>query len=39
MNLAPDAGQFQYDLMAAALRYIESRRDEQKERLAMFLPI
>jgi AraC family transcriptional regulator of adaptative response/methylated-DNA-[protein]-cysteine methyltransferase len=29
MNLAPDAGQFQYDLMAAALRYIESRRDEQ----------
>jgi AraC family transcriptional regulator, regulatory protein of adaptative response / methylated-DNA-[protein]-cysteine methyltransferase len=29
MNIAPDAGQFQYDLMAAALRYIETRRDEQ----------
>ena len=28
MNVAPDAGQFQYDLMAAALRYIESRRDD-----------
>jgi AraC family transcriptional regulator of adaptative response/methylated-DNA-[protein]-cysteine methyltransferase len=29
MNIAPDAGQFQYDLMAAALRYIETRRDQQ----------
>ena len=29
MNVAPDAGQFQYDLMAAALRYIEARRDDQ----------
>ena len=29
MNIAPDAGQFQYDLMAAALRYIEERRDQQ----------
>ena len=29
MNVAPDAGQFQYDLMAAALRYIETRRDDQ----------
>jgi AraC family transcriptional regulator of adaptative response/methylated-DNA-[protein]-cysteine methyltransferase len=29
MNVAPDAGQFHYDLMAAALRYIEARRDEQ----------
>ena len=29
MNLAPEAGQFQYNLMAAALRYIEERRDEQ----------
>ncbi|MGR3717486.1 MAG: methylated-DNA--[protein]-cysteine S-methyltransferase [Thermohalobaculum sp.] len=29
MNVAPDAGQFHYDLMAAALRYIETRRDEQ----------
>ncbi|MHA1537837.1 MAG: methylated-DNA--[protein]-cysteine S-methyltransferase [Alphaproteobacteria bacterium] len=29
MNIAPDAGQFHYDLMAAALRYIETRRDEQ----------
>jgi AraC family transcriptional regulator of adaptative response/methylated-DNA-[protein]-cysteine methyltransferase len=29
MNIVPDAGQFQYDLMAAALRYIETRRDEQ----------
>jgi AraC family transcriptional regulator of adaptative response/methylated-DNA-[protein]-cysteine methyltransferase len=29
MNIAPDTGQFQYDLMAAALRYIESRRDDQ----------
>ncbi len=29
MNVAPDAGRFHYDLMAAALRYIETRRDEQ----------
>ena len=29
MNVAPDAGQFQYDLMAAALRYIDTRRDQQ----------
>ncbi len=29
MNIAPDAGQFHYDLMAAALRYIETRRDRQ----------
>jgi AraC family transcriptional regulator of adaptative response/methylated-DNA-[protein]-cysteine methyltransferase len=29
MNITPDAGQFQYDLMAAALRYIETRRDDQ----------
>jgi AraC family transcriptional regulator of adaptative response/methylated-DNA-[protein]-cysteine methyltransferase len=29
MNIAPDSGQFHYDLMAAALRYIEGRRDEQ----------
>ena len=29
MNLAPEAGQFQYNLMSAALRYIEERRDEQ----------
>ena len=33
MNLAQDArqfaGQFQYDLMAAALRFIEERRDDQ----------
>jgi AraC family transcriptional regulator of adaptative response/methylated-DNA-[protein]-cysteine methyltransferase len=29
MNIAPDAGQFHYDLMAAALRYIESRREDQ----------
>ena len=29
MNIAPDAGQFHYDLMAAALRHIEARRDEQ----------
>ena len=29
MNIAPDTGQFQYDLMAAALRYIDSRRDDQ----------
>jgi len=29
MNIAPDAGQFHYDLMAAAIRYIESRREEQ----------
>ncbi|MCH8169048.1 MAG: helix-turn-helix transcriptional regulator, partial [Proteobacteria bacterium] len=29
MNIAPDAGQFHYDLMAAALRYIETRRGEQ----------
>ena len=29
MNVAPDAGQFHYDLMAAALRYIETRRGEQ----------
>jgi AraC family transcriptional regulator of adaptative response/methylated-DNA-[protein]-cysteine methyltransferase len=29
MNVAPDAGQFHYDLMAAALRYIETQRDEQ----------
>ncbi|MDH3666701.1 MAG: bifunctional helix-turn-helix domain-containing protein/methylated-DNA--[protein]-cysteine S-methyltransferase [Paracoccaceae bacterium] len=29
MNLAPDAGQFQYNLMAAALRFIEERRDDQ----------
>ncbi len=29
MNVAPDAGQFQYDLMAAALRYIEARREDQ----------
>ncbi len=29
MNLAPDAGQFQFNLMAAALRYIEERREDQ----------
>jgi len=29
MNIAPDAGQFHYDLMAAALRYIETRREDQ----------
>ena len=29
MNVAPDSGQFHYDLMAAALRYIETRRDQQ----------
>ena len=29
MNIAPDTGQFQYDLMAAALRYIDFRRDDQ----------
>jgi AraC family transcriptional regulator of adaptative response/methylated-DNA-[protein]-cysteine methyltransferase len=29
MNIAPDSGQFHYDLMAAALRYIESRREGQ----------
>jgi AraC family transcriptional regulator of adaptative response/methylated-DNA-[protein]-cysteine methyltransferase len=29
MNVAPDPGQFHYDLMAAALRYIEARRDQQ----------
>jgi AraC family transcriptional regulator of adaptative response/methylated-DNA-[protein]-cysteine methyltransferase len=29
MNVAPDSGQFHYDLMAAALRYIEARRDRQ----------
>ena len=29
MNLAPETRQFHYDLMAAALRYIEGRRDEQ----------
>ena len=29
MNVAPDAGQFHYDLMAAALRHIEARRDQQ----------
>ena len=29
MNVAPDSGQVHYDLMAAALRYIESRRDDQ----------
>jgi AraC family transcriptional regulator of adaptative response/methylated-DNA-[protein]-cysteine methyltransferase len=29
MNIAPDSGQFHYDLMAAALRYIEARRDRQ----------
>jgi AraC family transcriptional regulator of adaptative response/methylated-DNA-[protein]-cysteine methyltransferase len=29
MNVAPDAGQFHYDLMAAALRYIETRQAEQ----------
>jgi AraC family transcriptional regulator of adaptative response/methylated-DNA-[protein]-cysteine methyltransferase len=28
-NLTPRPGEFQYDLMAAALRYIESHRDEQ----------
>lgn len=29
MNTAPDTGQFHYELMAAALRHIEERRDEQ----------
>ncbi|HSF94829.1 MAG TPA: bifunctional helix-turn-helix domain-containing protein/methylated-DNA--[protein]-cysteine S-methyltransferase [Thermohalobaculum sp.] len=29
MNVTPDAGQFHYDLMAAALRYIESRQADQ----------
>ncbi|MFQ5566322.1 MAG: methylated-DNA--[protein]-cysteine S-methyltransferase [Paracoccaceae bacterium] len=29
MNVAPDEGQFHYNLMAAALRYIEARRDRQ----------
>jgi len=29
MNVAPHAGTFHYDLMAAALRYIEARQDEQ----------
>ena len=29
MNITADAGQFQYNLMAAALRYIEARRDDQ----------
>jgi len=29
MNVAPDPGQFHYDLIAAALRYIEARRDQQ----------
>jgi AraC family transcriptional regulator of adaptative response/methylated-DNA-[protein]-cysteine methyltransferase len=29
MNVAPDSNAFNYNLMAAALRYIEARRDEQ----------
>ena len=29
MNLAPNSGQFQYDLMAAALRYIEEHQGDQ----------
>jgi AraC family transcriptional regulator of adaptative response/methylated-DNA-[protein]-cysteine methyltransferase len=29
MNIAPDTREFHYDLMAAALRYIESRREDQ----------